>query len=540
MTKSTSTQDLLKRIEELKAVEEGRLSVEELIVESDKDKFDRELSKRINTVVMDLENAIGSNEWEANEVIEDLKAIPEVSLPILQKTHPYTSVLLLIEARRGSLAPDQAKSPYADQFPGVSVDAVVVENEAIDVDLEFADLAYLRMLVAPDNWKSTGLYAPAGENVTIVVPDGLETLDIQVGAHTDKLGHLPNWDRAPIVVYRESLKPGENIISSPFGGLIYLIPTKSEPNRHEVITISGAIRAPYFVLGKTTNEEWNETVKNYPAPWAEFAGDHVIHTLPSDVVREIEDPETLMNNWDDFVRQYDQLVGLKDDAPLPHRTPGRPHRYTADTQISAGYMHAGYPMMVPIKPAARHIVDFDRVKDLHDGWGYWHEMGHEYQQVAWFWNDIVEVSVNIYSLYIQDYYGAPSRLFETDKDGRNYYDIAFEFLKDENPDKNFNEIGLFERLVMIRQLQIGYGWEFFTNLHIAYRELPEEELPAEDDEQAKIDLFVVMCSKVSGDSLINFYKTWGMPFTDEAVERVAALDLPEPKQKLTALIEERK
>ncbi len=112
-------------------------------------------------------------------------------------------------------------------------------------------------------------------------------------------------------------------------------------------------------------------------------------------------------------------------------------------------------------------------------------MGHEYQQVAWFWNDIVEVSVNIYSLYIQDYYGNPSRLLTKDDSGQTYYDAAFAFLNNNDANKNFNQIGLFERLVMIRQLQMAYGWEFFTNLHIAYRELPEEELPEKENDQQK-------------------------------------------------------
>ena len=74
----------------------------------------------------------------------------------------------------------------------------------------------------------------------------IEHLDVQVGAHTDKLGHLMTWDRAPIVALRDTLKPGTNQISSPFGGLIYLIPTKSENGKNATVTISGAVKAPYL------------------------------------------------------------------------------------------------------------------------------------------------------------------------------------------------------------------------------------------------------------------------------------------------------
>ena len=360
-----------------------------------------------------------------------------------------------------------------------------MSNEKVKVNLDYADLAYLRMLVAPGNWQSTGLYAPPGCTITIELPDMIEHLDVQVGAHTDKLGHLMTWDRAPIVALRDTLKPGTNQISSPFGGLIYLIPTKSENGKNATVTISGAVKAPYFILGETDVTEWNETIKKHPAPWAELQGKNVIHTVPSSIIQDLVSPDELMRNWDDLVNQYSKLVGLEENQPLPHRTPDRQHRYTSDIQISAGYMHAGYPMMIPIEPAAAQTVDFSRIKDLHDGWGFWHEMGHEYQQVPWFWNDIVEVSVNIYSLYMQDYYRNPSRLLTVDKNGLTYYDVAFEFLKSKDPDKNFNQIGLFERLVMIRQLQMAYDWDFFTNLHTAYRELPEKSLPENNKNKQK-------------------------------------------------------
>ncbi len=208
----------------------------------------------------------------------------------------------------------------------------------------------MRMLVPPDTWQSTGLYASAGSVITIEVPENSGQLDIQVGAHTDKLGHLLSWERAPIVALRDSLKPGVNQISSPFGGLIYLIPTRSEKAKTETVTISGAIRAPYFILGETDIDKWNETIKHYPAPWAELRGEQVIHTLPSSIIKELDRPDQVMQKWDDMVEQYNKLVGLTQDGSLPHRSPDRPHRYTADIQISAGYMHAGYPIMIPIIP----------------------------------------------------------------------------------------------------------------------------------------------------------------------------------------------
>lgn len=531
--------DLVEVINDAKAVEEGRQTIDQMIHSSDKEVIRKKLNKVTDTIISALEQAQDSDHPILNELLQDAKVISKIPLPIEKDKYPYTSAILLFQCKQQTLVPHQEKSVYADTFPGtIPKSAQVANNEIVNVNFDYADLAYLRMLVAPGNWKSTGLYAPAGSVITIELPENTKDLDIQVGAHTDQLGHLLKWDRAPIVTFRETLKAGVNQISSPFGGLIYLIPTKSKSGKDVNITINGAVKAPYFVLGETDINEWNETIKNYPAPWAEFQGKHVIHTVPSSVIEEMDSPETLLHHWDDMIEQYNKLVGLKKEGQPPHRIPDRQHRITSDIQISAGYMHAGYPIMIPNEPAALHTVQFDRVKDLNDGWGFWHEMGHEYQQVAWFWDDIVEVSVNIYSLYMQDYFGNPSRLLTKDKNGQTYYDIAFAFLNNEDTDKNFNQIGLFERLVMIRQLQMAYDWNFFTNLHVAYRELPEEDLPDDNNEQQKIDKFVAMSSKVSGENLLDFFSLWGMPYTAQAKMEVEAMNLPNPKIPLWTLIEE--
>jgi len=529
----------LEAVRSAKEVEAGQITIEQLAGSSEDRVIQKKMNEITNTIVETLEQNQDTRSAGLENIFSDVDNLEKIDFPIDRKENLYTSTLLLYKCKQTTLAPNQKKSWHADVFPGrVPDDASVITTEPVDVNFDYADLSYLRMLVAPGTWQSTGLYAPASENIVITVPDNTEHLDVQIGVHTDPLGHLPTWEREPIVALRQTLKPGINEISSPYGGLIYLIPTQSEEGKQETISISGAVKAPYFVSGETDVAKWNETIKHYPAPWAELQGEHVIHTIPSSLVRNLDTPDELMENWDTFVEQYNKLVGLSDDQPVPHRTPDRPHRYASDIQISAGFMHAGYPMMLTNEPSAPHIVDFDRIKDLHDGWGFWHEMGHEYQQVAWFWNDIVEVSVNIYSLYIQDFYNKPSRLLTKDKSGQTYYDIAFEFLDKKHMDKNFNEIGLFERLVMIRQLQMAYGWDFFTNLHRAYRELPEGALPDEDNVQQKIDTFVTMVSKVSGDNLLHFFDLWGMPYSKQAIMNVEDLQLPEPKEPLWTFVED--
>ncbi|TMV43349.1 hypothetical protein FE783_35550 [Paenibacillus mesophilus] len=513
-------------LEKAKLVEAGALSIEDIPIGPAEANV-KQKTEAVMAVLSRTIEALTDESGLYGRIREDELGLADVSLPIDRSVMPYTGALLVRRFKQVSLAEDGGKSPYADLFPGkVAAGADVIRNRRVQVDFGYDDHGYLRTLYAPGNWQSTGLYAPAGQPITIDVPEGTDDLDVQIGSHTDTLFHLSKWDRAPLVALRQKLSPGTNKLSTPYGGLVYFIPTRPKPGTVATVSVSGAVQAPYFVFGQTNDEEWTRSLRSAPAPVAELLGTRIILTIPSDCVRELENPRQLMADWDAMVGKFDELIGISPDKPLPHRSPNRPHRIVADRQISAGYMHAGYPIMIPIEPAGRDATDFAKVRDVKSGWGFWHELGHNYQQVPWFWGLIVEVTVNLHSLHMQDHYGNRSRLFTTDKEGRTHYDNALEFVSSRKPDKHFGDIGFFERLVMIRQLQLKYGIDFYTRLHIAYRELPEHDIPRTD--QQKLDRLVVMMSKVSSNCLLTFFAKWGWPYSDEARAEVTALGLPEP------------
>ena len=72
------------------------------------------------------------------------------------------------------------------------------------------------------------------------------------------------------------------------------------------------------------------------------------------------------------------LDACADLAARP-RERARPERYVTDVQISAGYMHAGYPIMTHLDAAAR-FVDLRASGRRKGDWGLFHEMGHNHQQ----------------------------------------------------------------------------------------------------------------------------------------------------------------
>ncbi|BAU29126.1 enhancin-like peptidase M60 family [Aneurinibacillus soli] len=467
-------------------------------------------------------------------------SVPYITDPVVnaQSAQSSTQLTQLTQSARTTLEENYSTFPPADEFPGkVPSDAPRITNKAIEVNFDYHDFSYLRMSSPPGTWVSTGLYAPPNGEISLNVPEGITDLDVQIGAHTDKLKNEPTQKRAPVVVLRQKLVPGINKISNPYGGLLYLIPTKAKPGKKAIITISGAVNAPYFILGKTTEQQWKNMIRNYPAPWAELQSKRVILTVPSEDIRKLDHPKELMEKWDEIINHYDELVGLAPNKPEPNRSPDRPFRYVADKEISAGWMHSGYPIMFYQGSTSKAIVDSNKIQ--HDGWGFWHELGHDYQQGAWEWNSIVEVTTNLHSLNIQTKYGNPSRLVSKDKDGKSTYDKALTFVNSNTPGKNFNDdkqIDVWERLVMFMQLQQAYGWDFYTKLHIAYRELPANQLPK--NTQEKIDTFVVMTSKCSGENLLPFFDKWRLTYSDQAKKSVLKMNVKPLKKEIWKLKQE--
>lgn len=82
-------------------------------------------------------------------------------------------------------------------------------------------------------------------------------------------------------------------------------------------------------LGETTVEQWVNSIRNAPAPWAEMEFDNIILTLHSDFVRGLDRPDEVASMWNEIMR------GIADLAAKPPKFP-RKERFVADVQISHG------------------------------------------------------------------------------------------------------------------------------------------------------------------------------------------------------------
>ncbi len=433
--------------------------------------------------------------------------VPSPQKP-LTMARPLDRVLLTLQIQRLRSAPVEALKahPAAAAFPGsVPADAPRVSKK----------LVFDTSIPA---WHSTGLYAAPGEIVEVKCAKEAARagLVVRVGAHNDRLWHHPAWRRCPEICWRFPVKSQAVRVANPFGGPIYLeVPGHCKLGKTEV-EFAGAVEAPFFVLGQTSLAEWRSKVRNRPAPWAELATGKVVLTVPSRVVRKLDDPERLMKFWDQV------LDACADLATIPRERP-RPERYVTDTQISAGYMHSGYPIMTMLD-VAPVMVDRERMlRNGHGGvWGLFHELGHNHQRPEWTFGGTVEVTVNLFTLYVFDTVcGRPRGSFDRVGGERRKRMLADYFKNGPDFEGKWRRRP-FLALVMYVQLQEAFGWEPFKKVFAEYRRLPPNERPRSDAD--KRDQWLVRFSRTVGRNLGPFFQAWGVPTSEKARAQVA--DLP--------------
>ncbi len=427
-------------------------------------------------------------------------AVPTPQKPLaLDQALPRLALALQTQ-KLASAPPEQAQAhPAAADFPGaVPADAPRI-TRIVSVD------------TSVPGWHSTGLYAAPGEVITVTLPpDSDAPLQVQVGCHTDRLWHLDTWKRCPEIVRRFPLKGGVTKAANAFGGLVYLVVPDKAKAANMDISIAGAVAAPYFVLGKTDAPQWQAERAN-PAPWAELQCAGIVLTVPSDTIRALANPVALMDFWNHVADSCRELLG----RPLQR---ARPERYVADVQISAGYMHSGYPIMTHLDGAGM-ATDLSRLLTK-GSWGHFHELGHNHQSRDWTFDGTVEVTVNLFSLFIIDHCcglrdpAHPAvKPEERERKTREHLAAGAPFAQWKSDP--------FLALYMYMQLQEAFGWEPFTRVFIEYDQLPDDARPKND--QDKRDQWLTRFSRTVGRNLGPFFTAWGVPTSQAARDALANL-----------------
>jgi hypothetical protein len=467
--------------------------------------------------------------WTISQVAQVLPANDTVLLPLLndlKRNHrvdfsqigkqpvtmamPLDRLVMTLDIREAMSAPaDKVKAhPSAASFPGAIPSGAARISRTVNIN------------TAIPGWAGTGLYAAPGEVITVTVPAeaAKRGLSLRIGAHSDRLWHLAEWKRAPEVTRNFTISTQTVRAANAFGGAVFIeVPANSRLGTIPV-QITNAVPAPRFVRGETSLEEWRRAIRNYPAPWAEMEGKRCILTVPSSAIRTLDDPEALMAYWDETMDHCADLYAIP-------RARLRPERYCVDRQISAGYMHSGYPIMTG-DDVAKAFCDLSllRGKDGQKVWGFYHEVGHNHQIGDWTWDGCGEVTNNFFSLYgVEMLNGVGPSYINSHPAIRPETRLMrlSQYLAN-GPDYEKWKSDPFLALTMFIQLRQAFGWEPFKQVFAQYRTLSSEERPKDDIE--KRSQFMVRFSRAVGKNLGPFFTAWGVPTSADARKLVA--DLP--------------
>lgn len=385
-------------------------------------------------------------------------------------------------------------------------------------------------------WVATGLYAAPGERVTVSVPAQLvgRGFTIRVGGHTDTISTHQSWSRMPGVISRSyAIDTAQVAVANAFGGAIYLDfggqASGTPPGLGPVtVVVDGAIAAPLFVLGETTNAAWVAGLRDRAAPYAELVSDRVAFSVPAAWIRSLDDPAAVMAAWDDAIAFQDWVGGVES-----LRT--GPDRFNVDVQISVGLLHSGYPMQGPVAYGGGFL---DPATLFASGdWGLVHEFGHEQQRQPalgwsytsnpWTFEGDVEVSVNIFAN------AALERLAPNARDEGWAWSIhPAEVMRRAAEQVADTANPAFEQkdpYPFYFQLADGpWGWQGYRDVLSGYvadaRDNPGA-LPTTN--QAKKDQWLIRWSEATGFDMRSYMvEQWGLEVSQAAVDTVAALALP--------------
>lgn len=451
--------------------------------------------------------------WACGAVVPDALNILQVAyLSKLQNTGPASSVPVF---------------PCAATFPGLPSAAPVTAQVTVN-------LTYAGTYTGPmpprggSNWVSTGLWAPAGQVVTVSISptvaasltaSGVGSLTVQIGSHDDDISKKSTWCRLPFgVLASRQFAPGQAQLqtASGLGGLIYLKVAFGTTLGPVDVTVANAIRAPFFFSGMS-EADWRAVGRNNPAPFAEIGSNKFVMTLPSSSIRALDNPQAIVDMWDKALDAIADLTVFTRDRP-------RAERFVLDCDISAGYMHSGYPLMGPLSAAPDFLsTDYTDPAEMRK-WGPFHELGHNHQFSAWTLPNTGETTNNIYSVYLME------KIMRVPRTARSILGADREantatYL---NGGSFTTDWSVWTALYTYLQLQENMapgnytaGWEFYKRVLTRYQQIQGTAAVGTDD--LKIQTWIKETSNISGFNLINFYKAWKFPVTAETEAAVAAI-----------------
>lgn len=445
--------------------------------------------------------------------------IPTPKNPVVRGENPLIDAIIDLEMIFNSRMPAEeiVAIPVAQDYPGAVPENAERVSRNVRIDGTYKGWATGRN---PAAWNAkelrpTGLYAAPGELIQVSAPAEIlgKGFEVVIGTYAGGLNNRPKWQRYPRLRTAFPIDSAETGAANGLGGPIMIAIPRDAKFGELNFEIENAVLAPLYVHGETSLEDWKSTIRNHPAPWAELASQRMIIAIPSSYIRELDNPDEVMETWDEIIEKSAELAMLDRDQ-------FRAERIVFERQTAAGYMHSGYPVAAPQDKSATQAVDAAALRS-EGNWGFFHEYGHNHQHNLWSLPNTGETTCNLWSVYLfEEWVGK-------DRDGahgsmnplrrRQKRNAYFN-----NGRKFADEWSVWLALDTYLLVQEEFGWEPFQKTFAEYNALPETQWPK--SQQERNDQWVIRLSKACGKNLAPYWRAWNLPLSESVDQQL--LDLP--------------
>ena len=354
---------------------------------------------------------------------------------------------------------------------------------------------------------STGMYAPAGEVVNITLPQSIigQGVSILVGAHSDSLWGKTTLSRHPKIIRYWSIDNTTMQVGNSFGGPIYITIAAGTVIGDFNVTIEGAVEMPHYIHGVTDLQNWTTVQRLHPAPIAELESDYFILTVPSWGIRNLDHPNETMIFWDEALQMEHNLSGY---TPWP-----RIERAVFDVQISAGWMHSGYPFMAHTASVSG-VVNGSYMYQNGD-WGMFHELGHNHQWMSSTLPGNTETTCNLYSMRLmEDLVGITGHGSMSPSNRQSRTETYF------NNGAQISSWSVWTALETHIQIKEAFGWEPIT---AAYQEYYYNYSSQPSGDSEEFNQWAIQISLNTGHNLMPYLAAWGFPLVQSSWNAVGHL-----------------
>jgi len=393
--------------------------------------------------------------------------------------------------------------PAAATYPGLVKPGTKTIERTVPVDLSIP------------RWHSTGVFAPAGQALTVTIPEDATRhgLRLRIGSTADDLTGAQEWKRAPLVTVEVPLDKTSTTLASPFGGLVYVVVPNGAKTGTVDVAFTGGVMAPWFKLGRDTDADFMRECAETGAPYGEIEGHDFVITAETRGLVRVREPGWIAGFWDRVLKADQDL------AQWESRT--SPERICSDVQLTAGWLHSGYPLMSHINDEHFDCAIDRNLLESDGAWGVFHEIGHNHQNSDW----TPDGTGDLFTCYaLETVCGADIR------DSRYSSGLAQQNRRVRRwvaRGKSFDDWkkDYFLALEPYLRIKEAYGWDAFKRAFRSYR-TPGFKRPSSNAE--KWDVFARELSMATGHDMGAALAAWSIPISDKARSFCASFPPPDP------------